>query len=96
MLTLLDTAAFIHVPTVLHHFVGPWTFLHFRNPIHNPSGLEMREYGRRDPSRGTNYPQNLVLSSSTSGGRSVDIVRSRTQATEPVFVLFLEYTGPPL
>jgi hypothetical protein len=41
--------------------------------------LENREYGCRDPSRwprGTHYPQKLVLTSPTSGGRS------RTQATE--------------
>jgi hypothetical protein len=48
-------------------------------------GLENRDYGRRDPSRwprGTLYPQNLALISLTSGGRSVGIVRWRTQATE--------------
>jgi hypothetical protein len=47
--------------------------------------LESREYGRRDPSRwprGTLYPQKLALTSPTSGGRAVGIVRSRTQATE--------------
>jgi hypothetical protein len=32
--------------------------------------------------RGTLYPQKLALTSSTSGGRSVGIVRSRTQATK--------------
>jgi hypothetical protein len=49
------------------------------------SGLESREYGRGDPSRwlrGTLYPQKLALTSPTSGGRSVGIVRSRPQATE--------------
>jgi hypothetical protein len=49
------------------------------------AGLENREYGRRDPSRwqsGTLYPQKLVLTSLTSGGRSAGIVRSRTQGTE--------------
>jgi hypothetical protein len=49
------------------------------------SGLECREYGRRDPlcwPRSTLYPQKLALTSPTSGGRSVGIVRSRTQATE--------------
>jgi hypothetical protein len=49
------------------------------------SDLESREYGRRDPSRwprGTLYPQKLALTSPISGGRSVGIVRSRTQATE--------------
>jgi hypothetical protein len=49
------------------------------------SGLENREYGRRDPSRWPRdalYPQTLALTSPTSGGRSVGIVRSRTQARE--------------
>jgi hypothetical protein len=52
------------------------------------SGLESREYGRRNPSRwprGTLYPQKLALTSPTSGGRSVGIVRSRTKATEFTF-----------
>jgi hypothetical protein len=55
------------------------------------SGLESRDNGRKDPSlcpRGTVYPQKLALTSPTSGGRSVGIVRSRTQATE---FSFLEY-----
>jgi hypothetical protein len=50
-------------------------------------GLEKREYGCRDPSRwprGTLYQQKFALTSPTSGGRSVGIVRSRTQATELV------------
>jgi hypothetical protein len=54
------------------------------------SGLENREYGRRDPSRwqrGTLYPQTLALTSPASGGRSVCIVRSWTQATEFSLVL---------
>jgi hypothetical protein len=58
------------------------------------SGLENREYVRRDPSRwprGILYPQKLTLTSPTSGGRSVGIVRSRTQTTE--FVLFVCLTG---
>jgi hypothetical protein len=57
------------------------------------SGLENREYGRRDPSRrprSTLYPQKLTLTSPTSGDRSFGIVRSRTQATE-----FSFYTGFP-
>jgi hypothetical protein len=55
------------------------------------SGLENREYCHKDPSRwprGTLCPQKLALTSSTGGGRSVGIVRSRTQATEFVFLLF--------
>jgi hypothetical protein len=40
--------------------------------------------------RETRYPLKLALTSPTSGGRSVDIVRSRTKATEfVVFVLFV-------
>jgi hypothetical protein len=49
------------------------------------NGLEIREYGRGDPLRwpcNTLHPQNLALTSPTSGSRSVGIVRSRTQATE--------------
>jgi hypothetical protein len=44
----------------------------------NGSSLEIREYGRRDPSRwphGTLYPKMLALISPTKGGRSVGIVR---------------------
>jgi hypothetical protein len=51
------------------------------------SGLE---YARGDTSRwprGTLYPQKLALTSPTSGGRSVGIVRSRIQATEFVCLL---------
>jgi hypothetical protein len=33
------------------------------------------------------YPQKLALTSATTGGRSVGIVRSRTQATE--FLVFI-------
>jgi hypothetical protein len=48
------------------------------------SGLEIRAFGIGDPQRrshGTLYPQTLALTSS-SGVRSVGIVRSWTQATE--------------
>jgi hypothetical protein len=48
-------------------------------------GLENQDYGRRDPSHWplrTLYLQKLALTSLTSGGRSVGIVRSRTQDTE--------------
>jgi hypothetical protein len=54
--------------------------------------LEIREYGRRDPSRwprGALYPQKLALTWPTSGGRSIGIVRSRTQATEFVVLCVL-------
>jgi hypothetical protein len=52
-------------------------------------GLESREYGCRDPPRWPRdklYPQKLALTSPTSGGRSVRIVRSRTKATEFQFI----------
>jgi hypothetical protein len=61
----------------------------------NGSGLESREYGRRDPSRwprGTLYPQKLAVTSPTNSGRSVGIVRSRTKATE--FRSFLQWKNP--
>jgi hypothetical protein len=48
-------------------------------------GLGIREYGCRDPSHWpccTLYPKKLALNSPTSGGRSVGIVRSRTQVTD--------------
>jgi hypothetical protein len=54
------------------------------------SGLECREYGRRDPSRwprGTLYQQKLALTSQTRCVSSVGIVRSRAQATEFSFRL---------
>jgi hypothetical protein len=57
-----------------------------------------REYGRRDPSRlprGNLYPQRSVLTSPTSGGRSVGIVLSRTKSTELLLLLllFTEYVS---
>jgi hypothetical protein len=63
------------------------------------SGLQNQEYGRRDLSRGpraTLYPQTLALTSPTSGSRSVGIIRSRTQATEFFFVLYVELRVPNL
>jgi hypothetical protein len=50
------------------------------------SGLENREYGHRDPSLTTWYPlsSKLAVTSPTSGGGSIGIVRSRTQATKCV------------
>jgi hypothetical protein len=45
----------------------------------NGSSPECREYGRL---LGTLYQQKLALTSPTSGGSSVVIVRSRTQAKE--------------
>jgi hypothetical protein len=53
------------------------------------SGLENREDGSRDPlywPQHILYQQKLTLTSPTSGGRSVGIVRSWTKATEFVWI----------
>jgi hypothetical protein len=58
----------------------------------NGSCLERREYGRRDPSRwplSTLYQQKLAITSPTSDGRSVGIVRLRTQATELIIIIII-------
>jgi hypothetical protein len=49
-------------------------------------------YSSRDPSRwprGTLYSQKLAITSPTSGGRSVGIVCSRTQAMEFSFLVLV-------
>jgi hypothetical protein len=56
------------------------------------SSLENREYGHGDPlhwPRDTLYPQKLALTSPTSGGRSVSIVRLQAKATEFVLCAIL-------
>jgi hypothetical protein len=73
---------------VLHDYRNVSRYEHLESPFLNivgkceaDSGLESREYGGRDSSRwprGTIYPQKLALTSPTSGGRSVGIVRART------------------
>jgi hypothetical protein len=61
------------------------------------SGLEIREYGHRDPlcrPYNTLCPQKYAQTSSTKGGRSVGIVRLRTKASDSfvvvVVVVFVE------
>jgi hypothetical protein len=68
---------------------GPLSPLSTTEELHgrksSGSGLESQEYDIRDPPRwprGTIYPQNLALTSPTSDGLSVGIVRLRTEATE--------------
>jgi hypothetical protein len=61
------------------------------------SGLEIRHYGRRYPSRwprGILCPQKLALTSPTSGSSSVGIVLSGTQAAE--FFSLLHFVSCPL
>jgi hypothetical protein len=58
--------------------------------LHKP-GLENLDNGHRDSSRwprGTFYSQKLAVTSLASCGRSVDIVRLRTQATEFFMALY--------
>jgi hypothetical protein len=55
--------------------------------------LEIREYGRRDLSHwphGTLYPQKLALTSPTSGGRSVGIVRHGVFTYECIYIEWLQ------
>jgi hypothetical protein len=55
------------------------------------SGLEIREYSRRDLSywpHGILYPRKLALTLSTSSGRLVAIVHSWTQATELFIICY--------
>jgi hypothetical protein len=57
----------------------------------NGSGIENREYGRRNPSRwprNTFYPQKLALTLLTRGSSWVDMVRLRTQATKFILISF--------
>jgi hypothetical protein len=66
--------------------------------IYFSARLENWEYGRTDSShspRVSLYPQKLAITSPTSGGRSVGIVRSRTQATEFI-IYFLASTQSSL
>jgi hypothetical protein len=61
------------------------------------SGLESREYDRRDPARwprGILYPQTLGLTFLTSDCYSIGIVRSLTQATEFSLVLVDSLEAP--
>jgi hypothetical protein len=60
--------------------------------VYRDSGLENREHGRTDPlfwPRNTLYPQKLTLTSPTSGGRSVGVVRSRTIILWSLFFFYL-------
>jgi hypothetical protein len=55
------------------------------------SGLESQDYGPVGINRADKttpfYPQKLVLTSPTSGDRSVGIVLSRTKATDLLFII---------
>jgi hypothetical protein len=65
--------------------------------LYIPAGLEILEYGLGDPlywPRDTFYSQRSALTSPTSGGRSVGIVRLRIKDTE--FFLAFYIFRPPL
>jgi hypothetical protein len=72
--------------------LGPLSFVNTIEELlgrNSGCGLENRQYGRVDPlrwPRDTLYPQKSALTSQKVGGRSVDIVRLRTKATEFVFL----------
>jgi hypothetical protein len=82
--------AFLHPGSLVscHSFLI--CFLHFNSQSRPGRSFlnfdkVIREYGHRDLScwpRGILCPQKLALTSPTSGGRSVGIVRLRTKATE--------------
>jgi hypothetical protein len=58
------------------------------------SGLENREYGRRDPlcwPRNILYPKKVGINFATSGGRSAGIVCSRTKTADFVVLFVLYY-----
>jgi hypothetical protein len=60
------------------------------------SGLENRDYGRRDPlcwPRDTLYPEKLALISPTSGVRSVGIVRLRSKGRGVKNTLLYDNSG---
>jgi hypothetical protein len=63
------------------------------SPFMLESGLEIREHGCRGSAaltmRDPLYPQRFELSSPTSGGHSIGIVRSRTKATELLFITYV-------
>jgi hypothetical protein len=64
--------------------------LHGRKNI--GSGLENRDYGRRESAALTPfYPQKLALTPPTSGSRSVGIVRSWIQASEVSCSVFVSF-----
>jgi hypothetical protein len=71
---------------------GPFIFVSTTEELlgrkSSSSGLENRDYGRRDPPRwpyDTPLSAKFALALSTRGGRSVGIVRSRTKATELLY-----------
>jgi hypothetical protein len=60
---------------------------------------ENRDCRRSDPPcwpRGTLYPQELALTSLTSGGSSVGIVRSRSKATELLLFIYKYIKSPTI
>jgi hypothetical protein len=74
---------------IVLNMLGVWRFQNRHEVFFTSTNITFRsrnwDYCRRDPSRwprGTLYPQKLALTSPTSGGHSVGIVRSRTEATE--------------
>jgi hypothetical protein len=66
--------------------------LYSKDTSNNSRKIYQIDWSRKDPlcwPHNTLYPQKFTLTSPTSGGRSVGIVRSRTKATWFVICLFL-------
>jgi hypothetical protein len=81
-------------PTVFRFYFAWW----LKTVIILYSGLGNGEYGRRDPlhwPRGTPLSTEVFTTLLTSSGRSVGIVRWRTQATEFSFFVVGYYTQVP-
>jgi hypothetical protein len=72
-LELVHSASSVQLPSYLKE--KKWS-LRSRKPRLRPWGIRRADYLT------SLYPQKLALTSSTSGGRSVGLVRSRTQATD--------------
>jgi hypothetical protein len=88
-----------YVRTRLKYLITAWnTFQDNKGKVSLFFSLEIREYGRRDPSRsprGTLYLHKLALTLPTSGGRTIGRVCSRTKATEFFFIVGNSLTTRP-
>jgi hypothetical protein len=94
MRVVLNKSGLFFLPGLVVCFLGTCHYEELYKLRENLSffGLESRECGSKDPLRWPRYPQKLALTSLSGGGRSVGIVRSRTQATS-FFVLIATTDG---
>jgi hypothetical protein len=91
MLTVATDALYVvrsSHPPGFHHPYNIWRsflFIRSRKPRLWPLGIRNTDHAT------PLYPQKLALTSPTRGGRSIDTVRSKTQATELVSLLFMQF-----